>query len=809
MSRLSTEPHTDRSIPKPPRPLQNGQWTEAAIRVLKERYLLRDHEEIVETPEDMCWRVAWAMIPAERRYCASEEDAARAVNEYYEMMVNGWFLPNSPTLMNAGRTGGLQYSACFVLPVEDSLPGIFDAVKNAAIIHQSGGGTGFAFSRLRAKNSLVRRSGGRASGPVSFLRVFDAATESVKQGGRRRGANMGVLRIDHPDVLEFIDCKLSGGITNFNISLGVTEEFMRALREDRNYALIAPESGKTVSELSACMVFDQAVQAAWATGDPGMIFIDRVNKSSANPTPALGEIEATNPCGEQPLLPNEACNLGSINLGAFVSAAASGAEAIDWESLRAVVHRAVRFLDDVIEVNPYPLPAIDQAVKANRRIGLGVMGWADALFKLGVPYDSEEAIDIAGRMMAFVQQEGHRASEELAVLRGPFPNWPHSIYAQGKPLRNSTVTTIAPTGTISIIAGCSSGIEPIFALAFRHVVGERELTFVNPVFAAQLERLPEREAARLREAAAAHGSLGGMAQAPERLRHVFVTAHDIPYPWHIRMQAAFQRHTDNGVSKTVNLPNEATVEDVANAYRLAYDLGCLGITVFRDACKGTQVLHVGTAGASEDKPAPQALPVPPPVRRRERSHEEIRPRPQALAGTTYKIDTPLGTAYITINNNGGGAPFEVFCNVGKAGSDIAAVSEGLGRLVSLLLRMPSPYAGEERLEEIINQLSGIGGGRHVGFGPERVRSLPDAMAHVLATHLETLVTSEPAMPPHGKVTVNGGGRPESGAPEAPHRNGKKSPAAVPLGDLCPDCGNATLVREEGCMKCHCCGFSEC
>src|SRR5438477_4376621 len=555
------------------RPAKVGKWTEPALRVLRERYLAREGGEVIETPEEMCWRVALAIAAGEARFGRSPAAVAEVAAAFYDIMVEGYFLPNSPTLMNAGKGNHLQYSACYVLPVGDSMPEIFDSVKAAAIIHQSGGGTGFAFSRLRPKNALVRSTGGRASGPVSFLRVFNGATEAVKQGGTRRGANMGILKVDHPDILEFIDCKLDGGITNFNISVAATDTFMEAMARGDEYDRINPHTKKVVGRLAAKEVFERIVRAAWRTGDPGMVFIDRINASPANPTPGLGQVEATNPCGEQPLLPNEACNLGSLNVSKFARRGADGEWSIDWDEMERVVRLAVRFLDDVIEMNPYPLPEIDATVKANRRIGLGIMGWADLLFTLGIPYDSQEAIDLADRLMAFAKEKSHDQSAKLAEERGPFPNWNQSIYKSERPLRNSTVTTIAPTGTISMIAGCSSGIEPIFALAFEHRVkqpeGERVLTFVNETF----ERIAKEQnffSSALMQEVAKRGSLHGIPGLPEPAERIFKTSHEIGFEWHVRHQAAFQRYTDNGVSKTINLPNDATEADVTRAYTLAW-----------------------------------------------------------------------------------------------------------------------------------------------------------------------------------------------------------------------------------------------
>jgi ribonucleoside-diphosphate reductase alpha chain len=758
------------------RPAKVGQWTEPALRVLRERYLLRKDGEVIETPEEMCWRVAMSIAAGEGRYGRSPAAVREVAEAFYDMMVGSYFIPNSPTLMNAGKGNGLQYSACYVLPVGDSMEEIFDSVKAAAIIHKSGGGTGFAFSRLRPKDDIVHSTGGRASGPVSFLRVFNGATEAVKQGGTRRGANMGILRVDHPDILEFIDCKLDGGITNFNISVAATDKFMEALARGEEYDLVNPHTKQVVQRLSAREVFERIVRAAWRTGDPGMVFIDRINASPANPTPEMGQVEATNPCGEQPLLPNEACNLGSLNVSKFARRSADGEWAIDWDEMERVVRLAVRFLDDVIEMNPYPLPEIDQTVKANRRIGLGIMGWADLLFLMGIPYDSQEAIDLADRLMSFVKEKSHDQCAKLAEERGPFPNWSRSIYKDVRPMRNSTVTTIAPTGTISMIAGCSSGIEPIFALAFQHRVkqpdGERVLTFVNETFEA-IARDKGFYSTALMEEIARRGTLHDIPGVPEEAGRVFKTSHEIPFEWHVRHQAAFQRYTDNGVSKTINLPNSATEDDVASAYRLAWDLGCLGITVFRDGCKGEQVLNVGIA--KKDK-APAQLPTTGAV--------VIKPRPHSLSGKTYRMETPIGTAFITVNETPDGEPFEVFVQVGKGGSDTMAVAEALGRLISLTLRLPSPLSAQRRLEEVISQLARIGGAQPMGFGAGKILSLPDALARTLAEHIGQLK--------------------HPGAVEPPKLEGRRR-----IGDLCKECGQATFVYEEGCKKCLSCGFNEC
>ncbi len=759
------------------RPSKVGQWTEPALRVLRERYLTRKDGEVVETPEEMCWRVALSIAAGEARYGRSPAAVREIAKAFYETMIDGSFLPNSPTLMNAGKGNGLQYSACYVLPVGDSMEEIFDSVKAAAIIHKSGGGTGFAFSRLRPKDDIVKSTGGRASGPVSFLRVFNGATEAVKQGGTRRGANMGILKVDHPDILEFIECKLDGGITNFNISVAATDAFMDALEKGEEYDLVNPHTGKPTGRLWAREVFERIVRAAWRTGDPGMVFIDRINASPANPTPEMGLIEATNPCGEQPLLPNEACNLGSLNVSKFARPSDTGEWTVDWDEMERVIRLSVRFLDDVIEMNPYPLPEIDATVKANRRIGLGIMGWADLLFMLGIPYDSDEAVELGARLMAFVKEKSHDQSAKLAEERGPFPNWSRSIYKHGRPMRNSTVTTIAPTGTISMIAGCSSGVEPIFALAFEHRVkqseGERVLTFVNETFD-RIARDRGFFSDALMTEIARRGTLHGIPGVPDDAARIFRTAHDIGFEWHVRHQAAFQRSTDNGVSKTINLPNVATEADVARAYELAWELGCLGITVFRDGCKGEQVLNVGV-GAKKDKAEAVAVPA---------AQAVIKPRPHSLTGATYRVGTPIGTAFITVNQTPDGEPFEVFLQVGKGGSDTMAVAEALGRLISLVLRMPSPLTAQRRLEEVISQLSRIGGAQPMGFGASKILSLPDAIARTLAEHVGQVKSPADASP----------------LPVA----GRKA-----VGDLCKECGQATFIYEEGCKKCLSCGFNEC
>jgi len=564
-----------------------------ATSVLKRRYLLKNERgEVVETPSEMFRRVASAVARADTIYDPSA-DLTRTAQEFYQMMSALEFLPNSPTLMNAGTELG-QLAACFVLPVEDSMVGIFETLKNMALIHQSGGGTGFSFSRLRPKGDFVKSTSGIASGPVSFMKIYDAATDVVKQGGRRRGANMGIMRVDHPDIVEFITCKADGTtLSNFNISVGVTDAFMRAVATDSAYDLINPRTGKVAKQLPAKEVFDLIVAMAWQTGDPGLAFLDEINRH--NPTPEVGEIESTNPCGEVPLLPYESCNLASVNLSKFVEDST-----INYDRLAQCVHSGMHFLDNIIDATRFPLKQIEEVTRANRKVGMGVMGFADMLVAMGVPYNSEEAIETGERVMRFVMDEARKASAELAATRGSFPNFESSVYAhRGTPMRNATVTSVAPTGTISIIAGCSSGIEPLFAVAYvREVLEGTRLLEVNPVF----ERIAHKRGFYSRELMleiAKWGSVQDVDAVPDDVKRLFVTSMDISPEWHVRMQAAFQRHCDNAVAKTVNLPREATTEDVRRIYTLAYELKCKGITVYRYGSKAQQVLYVGSVLESE------------------------------------------------------------------------------------------------------------------------------------------------------------------------------------------------------------------
>ncbi|MBI5187675.1 MAG: adenosylcobalamin-dependent ribonucleoside-diphosphate reductase [Nitrospirae bacterium] len=582
--------------------------TENALKVLQHRYLLRDEAgKVIETPEEMFRRVAKAIASAESQYGSSPDEWGE---KFYELMSTLKFLPNSPTLMNAGKDMG-QLAACFVLPVDDSMNSIFDTLKNAALILQSGGGTGFSFSRLRPKADIVRSTGGIASGPVSFMRIYNTATEVIKQGGARRGANMGILRIDHPDILDFIKIKRSEGeLTNFNISVAVTDTFMYTLKNDEEYELINPRSKAVVSRLKAKIVFDALVESAWETGDPGIVFIDRINR--ANPTPHIGTIESTNPCGEQPLLPYEACVLGSINLSKYVKQSSVNShqsivktsdqwpmtnEQIDWDSLSRDIKIAVRFLDNSIDVNKYPIPAIEEMHKGNRKIGLGVMGWADMLILLGIPYNHKKAFRLAKNLMKFIRDTARQASIELAESRGIFPNFKGAVYdAPVMPhVRNATTTTIAPTGTLSVIADCSSGIEPIFAIAYKRLILDTEFYEINKYFF-EIAKNRDFYSEELRKKVIAKGYLRGIKEVPREIRRLFKTAHEIPPEDHIEMQACFQEFTDNAVSKTINMPYRSRKEDVAKAFLLAYEKGCKGITVFRygTAKKGTLVRFTDT-----------------------------------------------------------------------------------------------------------------------------------------------------------------------------------------------------------------------
>lgn len=747
------------SVPKLPANLPDPKLNDNAKTVLERRYLRKDAEGVpYETPRELFWRVAANVAAEESKYKKSTQTPSKLAREFYDAMISWKFLPNSPTLMNAGTDVG-QLAACFVLPVGDSMEEIFDAVKNAALIHKSGGGTGFSFSRLRPQDSRVGSTGGIASGPISFLKIFNTATEQVKQGGTRRGANMAILRIDHPDIMHFIKAKeREDELNNFNLSVGLTERFMRAVEMKEDYDLIAPHNGEKVGTLNAREVYNLLVQKAWESGDPGIVFLDRINRD--NPTPELGEIESTNPCGEQPLLPYEACNLGSINLGLFYSKKNADpdkiCDGIDWDGLKETLHLAVRFLDNVIDASLYPLEKIDEMVKTNRKIGLGVMGWADLLFQLGVPYRSQEAVDLAKKLMEFVQAESRSASKQLAVERGHFPAYPDSTFGKRNlgPYRNATTTTIAPTGTLSIIAGCSSGVEPLFALSFvRNVMDNDKLMETNQYFEDALKDA-NAFSPKLMEEVAKTGSVKTMDYVPDDIRRVFVTAMDIEPVWHLKMQASFQTATDNAVSKTVNLPSSATKEDIWDIYWKAYETGCKGVTVYRDGSRQSQVLCTGDGDKKECAD----------------DGSVVMDRPDVVYGFTQKVATGLGDLYLTINEVEN-RPFELFATIGKSGGSITAKAEAIGRLVSLALR-----SGVE-VREIVEQLKGIGG-EHPKFQKKFLcKSIPDAVAWVLETRYM-----------QGEYVTGG-------------MNSLAKP-------VCPECGE-NLVLEEGCEKCHQCGWTKC
>jgi ribonucleoside-diphosphate reductase alpha chain len=709
------------------------------------------------------------------------------------------FLPNSPTLMNAGRELQ-QLSACFVLPVGDSMDSIFEALKGTALIHKSGGGTGFSFSKIRPANDKVLSTGGIASGPISFMKVFNAATEAVKQGGTRRGANMGILRVDHPDILDFISCKKdNNALNNFNISVGITEDFMQAVEKDEGYDLLNPRTKEKVKRLNAKEVFDLIVNMAWKNGEPGIIFLDRINRD--NPTPLLGEIESTNPCGEQPLLPYEACNLGSVNLAMMVKKSINPSNGtcakgtwdggtIDYDRLSYVVKKSIHFLDNVIDMNKYPLPEIDKLAKGNRKVGLGVMGFADMLVQLGIPYNSDGAVMLAEDMMKFITTEARRASVELAKTRGVFPNYAGSVYdiKGGPKVRNAAVTTIAPTGTLSIIANCSSGIEPLFAISFvKTVMDKDELLEVNPCF-------KERAIAEgfysdeLMRKIAVMGGINAMDSVPKDVKRIFVTAHDISPEWHIKMQAAFQKYTDNAVSKTVNFPHNAMPADVEKVYMTAYRLGCKGVTIYRDGSREEQVLTTGKAKKTEAKET-VAVNAPQPF-----AWAKVmpRPRPAVIKGETRVMKTGCGNLYVTINEDTDGQPFELFSQMGKAGGCAASQSEAISRLVSLALRTNISAAS------IVKQLKGISCHSPAWEEGGKIFSCSDAIAKALERYLNNDAAKTAQAGKGAAVTLI-----------EPNKAANKSiEKHLLIGGACPDCGSA-LEHESGCAVCRSCGFSKC
>ncbi len=833
-----------------------------AVTVLEKRYLIKDDSgRPVETPRDLFQRVARTIAEAERRYGASDAVVDKVTQDFFGLMANRLFVPNSPTLMNAGRPLG-QLSACFVLPVDDALSngksGIYDTLRAMALVHQSGGGTGFSFSRLRPKNDIVRSTMGVASGPVSFMTLFDASTDVVKQGGTRRGANMGILRVDHPDIMEFITCKDdTTKVTNFNISVAVTDAFMAAVEADSSYDLIHPKTKEVTGQLRARDVWERIIHGAWKTGEPGVFFVDKANYY--NPVPHLGPYEATNPCGEQPLLPYDVCNLGSINLGAFVKDGNDGkggnGKQIDWDHLRRVIHLSTHFLENVIDANQYPLQEITDLAQRIRRIGLGVMGLADVFVKLGIAYDSEEGVALGRRIQQFVDEEGKVESERLAAERGVFPEWERSIWGPNETaarsvsgerirpmrrLRNCNVTTVAPTGTISIIAGCSSGIEPLFAVAFMRNQAGVLMPDVNEDFVA-IAKAEGWYSEELMRQIAETGHIN-FPEVPEKWQRVFVTANAIKPEWHIRMQAAFQEYNDSAISKTCNFAHDASEEYVEEIYRLAYRLNCKGVTVYRDGSREMQVLssgstakkvregHEGTAGKVGKETAATAdlhgeiAELRAENERLQRIVHELesenlqrrqkRSRPEVLRGTTRRVETPLGTLYVTITEDDRGQPFEVFMTLGKAGGALMADVESLGRLISLALRSGIP------IKEIYRQLRGISSDRVIGLGPNKILSVPDAVGIAIERWMQEKQGIQQELLP-GVGPQAGSQRPVGQQEDVASVTAQSGLQAGDRGEqmmfrgmqetlsgACPDCGSQ-LEFAEGCMKCHVCGFSEC
>lgn len=861
----STEKKIDKygllDTPQRPQGLPGVELTENSYSIFTRRYARRDKEgNPQEEPVDTFWRVAYHVGKVEENWGG---DALQAAEDFYRMLAAKRFFPNSPTFTGAGTPLG-QLAACFVLPISDDMgrhgSGIFETLRDAALIQQTGGGNGFSFSRLRPAHTLVKSSAGQATGPIGFLRVYDQAFGEVAQGGTRRGANMGVLRVDHPDIEAFINCKTDeNAITNFNISVGITDAFMQAVENDADWDLRFPDVDsneyrafdgtledaekagipiKVYKTVRARELFDSIVKQAHHNGEPGLLFLDAANRY--NPVPHLYALEATNPCGEQWLGPYENCCLGSINLSQHL--APNGG--VDWDKLAETTQLATRFLDDVVEANAYvpAVPELREAAFRARRIGLGIMGMADIMYHSGMRYGSDEGQEFVGQIMEFIRYHSMQTSVDLSKDRGPFAAITGSIYdpekitwKAPKPLtpfthdfnrpvidwkrikngikkhgiRNAAQTTIAPTGTIATVSGCEGyGCEPVFALAYiRHVNDngtDLELTYTSPLFEQALENagLDEATRARIIEQVVARGTCQGIAELPADIANTFVVSGDITAEEHVRMQAALQAFVDNSLSKTVNFPASATEADVANVYQLAWELGAKGITVYVTGSRDKVVLETHATAKSKE-PVPVAdLPYI--------WHESKKPRPRVLSGYTYNVNTPVGKAFVSINENGGKQPFEVFLNTAKAGSEIAAVSEAIGRLISYILRLASPVSPRKRLREVFQQLMGIGGSRSLGFGPNRVMSLPDGVAQVLGEYLDATDGDHAAH----RVTV----RTITGADITNGHNNtapaSEPPVAAPLdvhriGDMCPECGHASVINEEGCRKCYSCGYSEC
>ncbi|MEI7689415.1 MAG: adenosylcobalamin-dependent ribonucleoside-diphosphate reductase [Candidatus Saccharibacteria bacterium] len=837
-----------RNIPKPPDNLPEPKLSDNAWYIGRTRYARRDVDgNPIETAREMFWRVAYNIATAERLYGGTEKKHLATATQFYKLMTSRKFLPNTPTLLNTGKVGQ-QLSACFVLPIPDDLDGILNTSVNMAKIHKSGGGTGFSFSRLRPKNDILSSSGGSTTGPVSFMQMYNDMTSAIRQGGVRRGANMGILHYNHPDILLFMIYKLDEfSLTNFNISVTTAKEFFDQIKIDEKllaadyengfdldslvadvreahqtrdidlkivrldaavakltewcsettpgygYPLINPRNGAETGRLNAKKIFDLITRFAWQYGDPGMIFIDRINESRANPTPQLGQIEATNPCGEQPLLPYDACTLGSINLALFVKE-----DDFDWEALRQTTHQSIHFLDNVLDMNEYPIPEVKEMVGKIRRIGLGIMGFADALLALNIGYNTDEGVEMAERVMKFIQKESDNASEELASKRGVFPAYKGSIYDKPGEItpRNGARTTIAPTGTIAMLADASSGCEPLFAITYaKNTIEGKRIFQTSPYFVEALKARNLYSEDLLEKIQSNGGSIQNIDEIPADLKKVFVTAGDISPQWHLKIQAGFQKYIDNAISKTINFSNSATVDDVRDAYLMAHETGCRGITIYRDGSREKQVLETKQGKSYYDKldesntdePTDNAESVT-------TTRLKLKPRPSVLNGRTHQIATPVGQAFVSINEDEDGNIFEVFINVGRAGSDITADAEAIGRLISLTFRIPSDYYNSDQIaQKVMSQLRGIGGSSSTGFGADRVRSLADAVAKAIGQHQATKITMEPVDKPISNETASLW----------------EAPKTSTLTDICPECGTASLRFIEGCQKCESCGFSKC
>lgn len=873
------------ATPPLPEGLPKISLSENSIKVLQKRYLRRGADDRpVETIDEMFWRVAYHIALVEKEYGGNVMKRAK---EFYSLMTTRKFFPNSPTFTGAGTPLG-QLAACFVLPISDDMgkkpTGIFQTLRDAALIQQTGGGNGFSFSRIRPKGMIVRSSAGKATGPVGFLRVYDHAFNEVAQGGSRRGANMAVLRVDHPDIEEFITCKTSeNAITNFNLSVAMTDDFMKAVEADADWDLVFPDLAspdfpdefdgdvsdakaaglpiRIFKTLRARELFDLIVTQAHHNGEPGVLFVDSANRE--NPIPNLYRLESTNPCGEQWLGPYENCCLGSINLAQHGKADGT----VDWDALRESVLTATRFLDNVIDANAYvpAVPQLREAALTARRIGLGIMGLADLMYMNRIRYGSEAGQEFAGQLIEFIRFHAMKESIRLARQRGPFKAINGSVYDPnnikwtapkpiapyqrdfGRPaldwgeietelreagIRNAAQLTIAPTGTIATVIGCEGyGCEPVFALAYiRHMNDNGKdvlLTYASPQFEAALIRsgIPEDQRQAIVNQVMSEGSCKGIAELPEDIRNTFVVSADITALEHIRTQAALQAFVDNSLSKTVNFPEGTTVAEVAEAYKLAWELGCKGTTVYITGSRDKVVLETRSTMEKKTEPTveadeklagvlePTAATDPAAAAETQMRlwHDVKKPRPRALHGFTYRSDTPIGKSFITINENGGDQPFEVFINTAKAGSETSAISEALGRLISYNLRMASPLEPVRRLKDMADQLHDIGGGRSLGFGPNRVRSLPDGLATTLLDYIrergeriESELTAGKETEPDEEAAADGSLSKQMAFPAI-----DSYANMMRIGDLCPECGEASVINEEGCRKCYSCGYSEC